>query len=420
MRVALPCLALAALLAGCDRKSSTQSIDLWIVDWNVDTRDLLNNTILPDFEKKHGVKVRVQYLDWGHLDEKLTISFAGGVQPDVFQVGAEYVGSMAYRGQAMMLDEFMKDWPQHKDFIPAAWDTVCADGHVYGVPYLSAPRVLVYRKDLMQSAGLPTPPKTWDEWVTSGLKLKKLNARGNVVRTGINLSSGANWSTFITFLWQNGGKLLTPDHRRAAFNSPEGVEALTFLCDLYNKHKVCPREGIPSAAANVPLFAGGQTAQEVTNQFVIKNVIKYAKDFTVNEVAVSPAPYSKRPVVTVWTDWLAISSGTKKKELAWELVKHLTRPDNLIKYNETQYFLPPLRSARNSDYVRNTPFMTEYFDLMDNYGMSLPPIPEWFEIRAGLRNAVDQAVYGAKTPKQSLDDYAKQVDELIAQRERSL
>ena len=48
-----------------------------------------------------------------------------------------------------------------------------------------------------------------------------------------------------------------------------------------------------------------------------------------------------------------------------------------------------------------------------------PPIPEWFEIRAGIKNAVDSAVYGTKTPKQALDDYAKTVDAMIAQRERT-
>lgn len=405
-------------MAGCSRTAPRRTVDLWIVDWNKDTRELLDTKIIPAFEKEHNVDVKVQYLDWGHLDEKLTISFAGGVQPDVFQLGAEYVGSMAYRGQALVLDDYVKDWPQTKDFIPAAWDTVVANGHVYGVPYLSAPRALVYRKDLFEKAGLPYPPRTWEEWAESGRKLTLRNDRGAITRAGINLSSGVNWTTFIQLLWQNGGSILTPDGREAAFNSPEGVRALEYLVSLYNKYEVSPKSGIPSQAVGVPLFASGQAAMEINNQFAIKGVVKYAKDFTVKDVGVAVPPYSKNPTVGVWTDWLAISSGSRKKDLAWELIKFLTRPDNLIAYNETQYFLPPIRSAKDSDYVRNTPFMPEYLDLMTRYGRSLPPIPEWFEIRAGIKTAIDSAVYGNKTPKQALDDFAAQVNTLIAQRNR--
>jgi multiple sugar transport system substrate-binding protein len=408
---------LASALPGCRKDVSRPTIDLWIVDWNADTRRLLDEEVLPAFEKEHGVDVKVQYVDWGHLDEKLTISFAGGVQPDVFQLGAEYVGSMAYRGQAMVLDDLVRKWPQWNDFIPATRDTVSAYGHVYGVPYLSAPRVLVYRKDLYEKAGLPYPPRTWEEWARAGAALTERNARGAITRAGINLNAGVNWTTFTTFLWQNGGDVLTPDGRHAAFNSPQGVEALEYLISLYNEYKVCPKAGIPSAAVGVPLFAGSQSSQEINNQFAIRAVQKYARDFGVDQVGVAVPPYRKVPVVTVWTDWLAISAHTRKKDLAWALVQHLTRPDNIIKYNETQYFLPPIQSARTSDYVRNTPFMRDYLDLMSKYGRSLPPIPEWFEMRAGLKNAIDQAVYGTKPAKEALDDYARQVNEIISQRE---
>jgi multiple sugar transport system substrate-binding protein len=232
--------ALCLLLAGCAEAPQRPFINLWIVDWNPDTQALLDKEVIPAFEREHNVDVHVQYLDWGHLDEKLTISFAGGVQPDVFQLGAEYVGSMSYRRQALPLDGYLKDWPERKDFIPAAWSTVCSGGHVWGIPYLSAPRALVYRKDLFRKAGLPFPPRNWADWARSGSVLSETNDRGSIVRAGINLSSGMNWTTFITLLWQNGGDVLTPDGRHAAFNSPAGVEALQYLVDLYGNITCAP------------------------------------------------------------------------------------------------------------------------------------------------------------------------------------
>jgi ABC-type glycerol-3-phosphate transport system substrate-binding protein len=407
---------LALIFAGCERAPERPTLNLWIGDWNTDTRALLDDKIIPAFEKAHGVDVKIEYLSWTHLDEKLTISFAGGVQPDVFQIGAEYVGSMAYRDQAQILDDYVKDWPQTSDFIPAAWSTVSAGGHVYGVPYLSAPRLLVYRKDLYEKAGLPYPPRTWEEWAKAGQALTTRRSRGAIERAGIYFGPSGNWQYFAQFLWQNGGDFLTPDGKRAAFNSPAGVAALQYYVDLIRKYKVCPPEGISSAAASVPLFAAGQAAQEINNQFAIKNVLKYSKDFGLKDVGVAMPPTAGKPVVAVYTDWLAMSAQSRHKELAWELMKFLTRPDNLIAYNETQYFIPPIRSAASSDYVKNTPFMPFFMKAMEEHGRSLPPIPEWFEMRAGLKTAVDQALFGDKTAKQALDEYARQVDKMIALR----
>ena len=91
-------LSAAVLLCGCAEGERPIELELWITDFNQDTRALIDNDLVPRFEAAHpGVAVNTQYISWTHIDEKLTISFAGGVAPDVFQVGAEYVGGLAYR-----------------------------------------------------------------------------------------------------------------------------------------------------------------------------------------------------------------------------------------------------------------------------------------------------------------------------------
>ena len=99
-------LAAAVLLCGCAARDHAVELELWITDFNQDTRALIDDDLVPRFEAAHpGVAVNTQYISWTHIDEKLTISFAGGVAPDIFQVGAEYVGGLAYRGMAAPLDD---------------------------------------------------------------------------------------------------------------------------------------------------------------------------------------------------------------------------------------------------------------------------------------------------------------------------
>jgi multiple sugar transport system substrate-binding protein len=404
----------AALMFGCGKGERPLELELWIADFNQDTRDLLDDELIPRFEAAHpGVKVNTQYISWTHLDEKLTISFAGGVAPDVFQVGAEYVGGLAYRGMAAPLDEYVERWGEADDYFAASWSTCVYRGRVYGLPYLSAPRVLLYRKDLLREVGFERPPETWEELAEAAERMTV--RRGPVIDlAGMNLP--VSWQIFVEFLWENGGQIFDEEGKRSLLDSPEAVEALQFYADLYNTHRVCPTAGMPVAGGSVPVFASKRAAMEIMNQFGIYNVKKYAPEL-LPEVGIASTPRRKERVVSVYTDWLAMSPQGKHKELAWELMTFLMEPENLAAYNATLFFIPPRRSAAEAaGFMAENPQLGEFASLMEGYGRSLPAIPEWFEIRTGLQAAVEAAIYETKTPEQALRDYSRELDELLAER----
>jgi len=412
--LAISLAAAAVLLSGCAESERPIELDLWITDFNQDTRNLIDDDLVPRFEAAHpGVAVNTQYISWTHIDEKLTISFAGGVAPDVFQVGAEYVGGLAYRGMAAPLDDYIAQWGQADDFFPASWSTCVYEGTVYGLPYLSAPRILLYRKDLLRKAGFDHPPDTWEELAKAARRMTV--KRGPIFEVaGMNLP--ISWQVFVEFLWENGGRILSEDGRRSMLDSPAAVEALQFYCDLYNEHQVCPTAGMPVAGGGIPVFASRKSAMEFMNQFGIYNVRKYAPDL-LPEVGIAPTPRRKDRVVSVYTDWLAMSPQSQHKDLAWELMTFLMEPENLAAYNSTLFFIPPRRSAAAAaEFMQDSPHLQEFVLLMDRYGRSLPAIPEWFEIRTGLQRAVEAAVYQTKTPEQALSDYSRELDALLAER----
>jgi multiple sugar transport system substrate-binding protein len=407
-------LTAALVLAGCGRKRPRTELDLWIVDFNPDTRKLLDTELIPRFEAAHpGVKVNIQYISWTHLDEKLTIAFAGGVQPDVFQVGAEYVGGLAYRGMAQPLDDRIAKWGAQDDYFPASWSTCVYQGKVYGLPYLSAPRVLLYRKDLLKQAGFAKCPDTWEELAAAA---QRMTVREGKVTTLAGMNLPVSWQIFVEFLWENGGEIFTADGRRSRLEEPAAIEALQFYTDLYNKYQVCPTSGMPQVGGSVPVFASEKAAMEIQNQFGLYNVRKYAPKL-LPEVGIGPTPRRKQRVITVYTDWLAMSPQSPHKDLAWELMTFLMEPDHLAAYNATLFFIPPRRSAvKAAKFMQENPQLQQFVSLMEQYGRSLPAIPEWFEIRTGLQSAVSAAVYQSKTPEQALRDYSRDLNELLAER----
>ncbi len=414
-RLAVLAVCAAALVAaGCSQRERPIELELWIADFNQDTRALIDGELIPRFEAAHpGVKVNTQYISWTHLDEKLTISFAGGVAPDVFQVGAEYVGGLAYRGMAEPLDGRVEEWGRADDYFPASWSTCVYQGRVYGLPYLSAPRVLIYRTDLLREAGYDAPPDTWEELAEAAARMTV--RRGPITDlAGMNLA--VSWQVFVEFLWENGGQIFSADGRRSTVDSPEAVEALQFYVDLFNKHRVCPTAGMPVAGGSIPVFASERAAMEINNQFGLYNVRKYAPEL-LRHVGIAPTPRRRKRVISVYTDWLAMSPQSRHKDLAWELMTFLMEAENLAAYNETLFFIPPRRSAvEAAQFMQDNPQLRQFVDLMDRYGRALPPIPEWFEIRTGLQSAVSAAIYGTKTPEQALRDYSRELDELLAER----
>ena len=132
----------------------------------------------------------------------------------------------------------MEQWP------PAMVPSTMKDGKIYFIRHQTEPRVLFYRKDLVEQAGYGAPPKDWDELVDLAGKLTiDKDGDGNIDQWGYAYSASPTGETvhetFGSFLYVAGGKLWKQDGS-AAFNGPEGLAALTFMGDLVNKHKVSP------------------------------------------------------------------------------------------------------------------------------------------------------------------------------------
>ena len=157
---------------------------------------------------------------------------------------------------------------------------------------------------------------------------------------------------------------------------------------------------------------------EIMNQFGIYNVKKYAPEL-LPKVGIAPTPRRKQRVISVYTDWLAMSPQSQHKELAWELMTFLMEPKNLAAYNSTLFFIPPaaLRGASPRDFMSDNPQLQRVRHT-DGQVRPLPARPS----RSGSRSApacnsaVSAAIFQTKTPKQALHDYSRELDELLAER----
>ena len=79
--------------------------------------------------------------------------------PDVSQMGTTWMGEFAKTGAL----EEVPDAIDLSAFFEGARDTAIVDDTPYGVPWYVETRVLYYRTDIAEKAGITEPPTNWDE-----------------------------------------------------------------------------------------------------------------------------------------------------------------------------------------------------------------------------------------------------------------
>ena len=381
------------------------TLEVWLTDWEQSTQQLFNDQLVPAFEAANpDTAVNVQYLDWRVFTEKLIAAHAGGVLPDIYQAGAEYVAPLANKDMALDIDNYIGAWGQRDDFYDSAWSTVTYKGKTYGVPVLSAPQTLMFRKDMLQESGVSGAPATWDDLEQVAMKATRRDGDKFVI-SGFN--ARPIWQQYMWFLFQNGGDVFTSEGQ-VVVNSPEAVDALDFFSRLFNQDKVASKSTIAAPTANVGAMAANLVAMQLGNQLTVRDFRQNNPSQSANLVVADPIS-KKQQVTTNWTDWLAISKQSRHADAAWKFVQFIADKDNLLKYNETMYFIPPRKSLRTAGYMAD-PQLQQFVTIMEKYGRSINTNPAALEVyQTIMQNAVDDAVYQKKSAKQALDDAARNI-----------
>jgi multiple sugar transport system substrate-binding protein len=381
------------------------TLEVWLTDWEQSTQQFFNDQLVPAFEAANpDIAVNVQYLDWRVFTEKLIAAHAGGVLPDIYQAGAEYVAPLATKGMALDIDNYIASWGQRDDFYDSAWSTVSYQGKTYGVPILSAPQTLMFRKDMLEQAGVSGGPTTWDDLEQVAMKATRRDGDKFVI-SGFN--ARPIWQQYMWFLFQNGGDVFTQDGK-VVVNSPEAIEALDYFSRLFNQDRVASKSSIAAPTANVGAMAANLVAMQLGNQLTVRDFRQNNPSAAANLVVADPVA-RKQQVTTNWTDWLAISKQSKQADAAWKFIQFVADKDNLLKYNETMYFIPPRKSLRTAGYMAD-PQLQQFVTIMEKYGRSINTNPAALEVyQTVMQNAVDDAVYQKKSAKQALDDASRNI-----------
>lgn len=345
--------------------SDGATLRIALVDYTDPHKTWLEQEIIPAFKQTHpNVTVEPIYLNWGTLNETYAGYFAAGDGADILNMGSEFAPE--YGDRLLPLNSYLKDWPDLEQYLDAPLEAVTWKGELRGLPWLVMPRLYMCRSDLLEQGSISAVPQTFEQAIaqakaTTVVQDNKL-ARAGIWTIGTDLQ---DWQEFVQFIWASGGELYQADGT-PNFTSPQAKAALQFMYD--RRRAVLPSETIATLGeAQGSRLATDEVACLWSNAWGAPAL----DDPVWSKIEIGPSahPEGGKPVVQVFTDWLAIPQYTKQPELAVEFLKLLGSKDNQAKYNEIFGSFSPRKDA-----TIDNPIMKQQADLMAQYGRAFADV----------------------------------------------
>lgn len=372
--------ALLALLgAGCTKGLSSEEqkvakrLDLNV--WGVIDDDDVYGPVFADYHRLHpNVQLNYRRLRLEEYEDALLNALAEDRGPDLFLVHNDWIGKYlsklvpmplttraAYtftKGTlkpeqvtevrtepTMTLKTFKEQFADvvTKDAIRTVDVSANPEQHNFQERMVAMPigvdtMALYYNKDLMNAAGIATPPEHWGQFQEQIKKLTRVNAQGDLVQSGAAIGTGANVersSDLIgALMMQNGAQMadasgvptmsLIPSEI-AGREVPPAYQALEFYTDFANAAK----ETYTWNAAqpnSLEAFIAGRTAFFFGYAYHQPQIRARAPKLN---LGITKLPQIEgNPIKNVGNYWMwVVPKKSKSTEYAWNFLNFLAKPE---------------------------------------------------------------------------------------------
>ena len=374
-----------------------------------------------DFTSKNpDIELEWVTLEENVLRERVTTDIATkGGQYDIMTIGTYEVPIWAKQGWLVGLDNLGADYDVD-DLLPAIRSGLTGeDGKLYAAPFYGESSFIMYRKDLMEKAGLTMPDAPTWEFVADAAR--KMTDRANDIN-GICLRGKAGWGENMAFLTATSnafGARWFDENWNPQFDQPEWKATLDFYVKLMN-------DAGPQGASsngfneNLALFQQGKCGMWIDATVAASFVSNPTESTVADKVGYALAPdtgLGKRGN-WLWAWNLAIPAGSQKTEAAEKFIAWATSKDytKLVAEKEGWANVPPgTRTSlyENADYQAAAPFSKMTIDSINAadpknptvkpvpyVGVQFVAIPEF----QGLGTTVGQLFSAALAGQMTVDD----------------
>jgi multiple sugar transport system substrate-binding protein len=370
--------------------------------------------LLGEFQELTGIEANVEALPEEQFRQRLQVELtAGSGDIDVFMSSVQNEGArFSQAGWYEDLEPYATDpssvAPDY-DFEDIGEGVI--EGHRYddvlvGIPIQLETQMLYYRTDVFEEHGVEVPT-TMEELEEAAATLQE--AEPDLTPFAARGRRAAAVTQLSTYLF-NFGADWVDDDGQAAFDSPEGIEAIDFYGRML-------REYGPSGAANnsweetLPLFQQGEVAMYTDASAFLPQVLDESESAVTDTVGFAPMPAGPGGEHQTFFGWsIAMSSQSTAKGPAWYFIQWATSPD-IVERLQTEGVVGARQSVEFGDDFPED-FVEAFTSSLPVARPQLPPVIPVPEVRDAIGEAVVTSIEGGDVAS-ALENAAEEFDRIV-------
>jgi multiple sugar transport system substrate-binding protein len=385
--------------APIDDSPATGTVEVWAMG--------NEGEVLPELAEQFmaenpDVDIRVTAVPWEAAHDRIATAIAGGETPDITMLGTTWVGEFAGSGAFEPTPDGLVD---ESSFFEGSWGTTVVDGVSYGVPWYVDTRVLYYRTDLAEAAGVE-PPTTWDEYQEFARALQGAGAEW-----GVSLPPGGldAWLYVAPLAWQVGGEIMNEDQSAFTLDTPEWTEALSFYDSFFEEGIAEPvRLEVGEIEQE---FIDGDVGSFFSGPFHVSLLQEQGGPEFADRFAVAMVPGEESRTSFTGGGNLAVFDDTENRDAAWKFVRWLSEPETQVEWYGISTDLPSVQAAWDDPTFSEDPYLSVFGEQLQDSQAS-PPIPTWAQISDVFDQQIERMTRGNTSPEDAVATIQQQAESI--------
>jgi multiple sugar transport system substrate-binding protein len=326
--------------------------------------------------------------------------------PDILQLDVIWTPEFAAAGWIAPLDRFS---PATDDFFATAIAANRWNDRLYAMPWFVDVGVFYWRTDLVRA-----PPATFDDLVTASLRAK---ADGRV-KDGF-VWQGARYEGLVTVFLEHlvgfGGRVLD-DEGRVVVDSPAAVRALSFMRRSIDELKIVPASVLAWQEEQSRFaFQNGQVLFMRNWPYAAALIRDDPRSPAAGHFALAAMPHDGgRSASVLGGAQLAINARSRQPNEAWELVRYLTSPEQMVERARVAGQFPPRPSIYEGTQLTDALPMApaEAKELIEQ-AVVRPTTPVYTQLSGVLQVHLHRALTRQEEPDEALSHAAMEMRQLL-------
>jgi multiple sugar transport system substrate-binding protein len=377
----------------------------------------IRDAAIARFNKRYpNVKVTDQFTpitSWPDYIDKLVTQIASGKAPDLIHIATEGALLTINKKLVIPLDEFTNS-DAGKDLLteidPVLLKGFTVEGKLYLLPEAWNNMMIYYNTKVFKEAGIARPADdwTWDDFLALAKRLT--SGEGPSKRFGF----GIPYFNFglTPFWYSNGTSVLKDDLKESNLSDPKFLESVKFIHGLV-KSAVSPDPANTDPNAVFQLFAAGKIAMTGGGHWPMQ----FFKANQFSDYDVVPWPKKVTQKTVFGAAGYGISSRTKQKSLAWELIKELASVESERQAAGLGVAIPARHTVADSPEFLAQPEHASLFYKSLSYAAPVQAPANYAEVERILMRYLGQVMADEVKPEEALKAADQELTAAMKQQE---